>query len=144
MKTETEQLIERLDALKVRQVALRQELTALDAAEQRYAMALDVLRSLSDERSHASEGATSPVLRKRRVFVENPTSAVLEKGSSLAEMIVRHAFGGRDGLTTGEIVAAVQSALPSAKYASIVSVLSRLVHSGALLRREGKLVFLKK
>ena len=145
MKTESEQLIERLDALKLRQAELRQELTALDAAEQRYAMALDVLRSLADEPSTAAV-ATRRLVVRRRVVVRSPEPAANEgeKEGSLAKMIVQHAFRGRDGLTTGEIVAAVQGVLPSAKYASIVSVLSRLVHKGGTLRRDGKLVFLQK
>lgn len=143
MKTESEQLIERLEALKARQAALRQELTALDAAEQRYAMALDVLRSLHDEPFSAA-ATREPAVRRRVTSIAEPAAKEDDKDGSLSSMIVRHAFRERDGLTTGEIVAAVQSALPSAKYASIVSVLSRLIHKGGTLRREGKLVFLQK
>ena len=143
MKTDTQRLLERLEALKIRQAALRQELTGLDADEQRYTMALDVLRSLGDEDGRPAGSVVKPILRRRPVtHAALPVALTKEVGSlSLAGLITQEVLKDRDGLTTGEIVAAVQKLQPQAKYASIVSVLSRLVHSSGLVRRDGNLVF---
>lgn len=146
MKTDTERLKERLAAVKARQAALRQELTGLDADEQRYTMALDVLRSLGDQDdapSTATTAVVAPVLRRRPITGSvSPAPPAEEVGElSLAGLITQEVFKERDGLTTGEIVCEVQKLQPNAKYASVVSVLSRLVRKSGLLRRDGNLVF---
>lgn len=145
MKTETERLKERLAAVKARQAALRQELTGLDADEQRYTMALDVLRSLGDDDDGPAPApaVAAPIPRRRlRIRTAPPATADKAVGDlSLAGLITQEVFKERDGLTTGEIVAEVQKLQPKAKYASVVSVLSRLVHKSGSFRRDGNLVF---
>ena len=143
MKTDTERLKERLAQVKARQASLRQELTSLEADEQRYSMALDVLRSLGEDPQESESSVEGAAVRRRPLTGNVQAGPSVQEGAglSLAALITTEVFKERDGLTTAEIVAGVQRLQPSAKYASIVSVLSRLIHKTMSLRRDGKLVF---
>ena len=126
-KTETSLVTERLEAV-------RRELKALTAEALELEMTLKVLRSLK------MRGATDEASPKVEAAI---ATSGAEK--SLAEMILDALARRRDGMTTAEVVVAVQGVAKDAKYGSVVSVISRLVNTTGTVRRDAKKrLFLKK
>lgn len=153
-QSETDLLIQRLDAIRAEKATLLKRVDELSATEQRINLALDVIRSVVGDLTPTS--TSKPEVTLSAVAAVGPsTSATLTVGQAQArgedqrqrrrqslESLILDAFAARDGITSVE-VAGMLERVSGAKRDSVLSTLSRMAGKG-LVRREEKLYFLVK
>lgn len=141
MATDIDILEQRLTEVRATREALRAKLDRLTAVEQRLEFALSVVKQVmqgaSDDDLLAADQLLGDV-SSRDLFADDGGDSRAAESLSLEALILK-VFEARDGLTSVDVVDALQG-VTTAKRESILSALSRAC-AKLHLRREGRLYF---
>lgn len=145
-QSDTELLVQRLDAILSEKAMLMKRVEELSAAEERIKYAIDVFRQVVGEIQEPSRvvSASSNValnISSSGMLTTNPAPqpATDNRARATLESAILDVFSGKTGITSGEVADQV-TLFTTAKRDSILSTLSRMTGKG-LVRREKRLYF---